>query len=94
DVMGFSTESGKGKWLFPLLPEEREKTLPERLRNIVAAEDYPPVPVVTASFGVVEFREYHQGLGSLEQEADMALYRAKTSGKNRVELYGPDFGKE
>ncbi|HPJ27265.1 MAG TPA: diguanylate cyclase, partial [Synergistaceae bacterium] len=44
----------------------KAKALAERLRNIVAAEDYSPVPVVTASFGVVEFREYHQGLGSLE----------------------------
>jgi len=72
-----------------LLPSEGAgaRALAERLRNVVASGEYAPVPMVTASFGVAALREHHQGLGPLEAEADLALYRAKALGKNRVVLF-------
>jgi diguanylate cyclase (GGDEF)-like protein len=71
----------------------------ERIRAAIAdhrvavdpsVEDSPVVSV-TASFGIAAFPE--SGATSAEdlvRRADRALYRAKKSGKNRVELYWAD----
>ncbi|MBL8626237.1 MAG: sensor domain-containing diguanylate cyclase [Myxococcales bacterium] len=59
-------------------------------RRIAVAAD-GPVLSVTASFGIAAYPD--SGLGSAEdlvRRADRALYRAKRSGKNRVELYWAD----
>ena len=59
-------------------------------RRIAVGAD-GPVLSVTASFGIAAYPD--SGLGSAEdlvRRADRALYRAKRSGKNRVELYWAD----
>ena len=45
---------------------------------------------VTASLGVSCYLEGHGDVAALLERADLALYRAKTSGKNRVELFWGD----
>lgn len=45
---------------------------------------------VTASIGVSCYLEGHGDVAVLVERADLALYRAKSSGKNRVELYWGD----
>ncbi|MEZ4401910.1 MAG: sensor domain-containing diguanylate cyclase [Kofleriaceae bacterium] len=70
--------------------------LAERIRariaeRRVAAGPDGPVLSVTASFGIAAYPE--SGPGSAEdlvRRADRALYRAKRTGKNRVELYWAD----
>lgn len=57
----------------------------------VATGDDGPVLAVTASFGIAAFPESGaQTAEELVRRADRALYRAKKSGKNRVELYWSD----
>ena len=46
---------------------------------------------VTASFGIAAYPESEaEGPEDLVRRADRALYRAKKTGKNRVELYWAD----
>jgi diguanylate cyclase (GGDEF)-like protein len=56
----------------------------EKLRLEIEALDFPQVGRVTCSFGVAEF-EKDLTVDSLVQKADVALYRAKSAGRNRVE---------
>ncbi|MBK9031854.1 MAG: sensor domain-containing diguanylate cyclase [Myxococcales bacterium] len=71
-------------------------SLAERIRvriaeRRIAVTSDGPVLSVTASFGIATYPD--SGLGSAEdlvRRADRALYRAKRSGKNRVELYWAD----
>lgn len=74
-----------------LLPEtDRPMALEvaERLRNAVEASQVMvgmEAPLgVTVSIGVASLRSIEGGLGLLLSQADMALYRAKNSGRNRV----------
>lgn len=61
----------------------------EELRRSLAADsiafsaDQPPLQF-TASFGVAQFKERDTNGGSLLARADVALYRAKAQGRNRV----------
>lgn len=87
DEMLFARWGGEEFVLLLPYPGERAKIVAESFRNAVASGEYAPVPGVTASFGVAGFRKGHKDLGALEMEADEALYRAKTLGKNRVVLY-------
>ncbi|MCN9240270.1 EAL domain-containing protein [Streptomyces sp. RY43-2] len=48
---------------------------------------------VAASIGVA-FSEPGQGAGELLRNADLAMYRAKAGGKNRVELYAPQMQQD
>ena len=71
--------------------------LAERIREgiadlrITTDEDPPRVLGVTASLGIAAFPESKaEGGTDLVRRADRALYRAKRTGKNRVELYWSD----
>ncbi|WP_201211314.1 diguanylate cyclase [Rhodocyclus purpureus] len=55
----------------------------EKVREQVAAEPFPGVGTVTASFGVSQFL-VGESADSWIQRADEALYRAKREGRNRV----------
>jgi len=69
----------------------------ERIRTAVAEQrvttdsDPPKVLGVTASFGIASYPESGAESGEdLVRRADRALYRAKRTGKNRVELFWSD----
>lgn len=64
----------------------RAARVAERLRRTLAGHDFAGVSgPVTGSFGVVEYRA-GEDRGRLLKRADEALYRAKSGGRNRVEL--------
>jgi diguanylate cyclase (GGDEF)-like protein len=61
----------------------------EKLRTVINAFNFPEVGSVSASFGVCEYSTpFDQE--QLIKMADEALYRAKESGRDRVELYRED----
>jgi diguanylate cyclase (GGDEF)-like protein len=69
----------------------------ERIRAAIAEQrvttdsEPPKVLAVTASFGIASYPESGAESGEdLVRQADRALYRAKKTGKNRVELYWTD----
>jgi diguanylate cyclase len=68
----------------------------ERVRAALADHRVPPgdegpVLSVTASFGIAAFPESGADTAEdLVRRADRALYRAKKTGKNRVELFWAD----
>lgn len=68
---------------------EQARAVAERLRAAIAAEPITladgRVLYVTASFGVAAGAGPQCALDSLLREADLALYRAKANGRNRVE---------
>lgn len=79
-----------GRWggeeFVVLAPEARIEDavgLAEKLRSALASEPVEPVGIITASFGVAEYRP-GEGADSLLKRADDALYRAKRTGRNRV----------
>lgn len=61
------------------------RALAERLRSLLAQHAFEAVGSITASFGVAAYRD-DEGIPSLMQRVDEALYRAKHGGKNRVEV--------
>jgi diguanylate cyclase (GGDEF)-like protein len=69
----------------------------ERIRAAIAEQrvttdsEPPKVLGITASFGIASYPESGAGSGEdLVRRADRALYRAKKTGKNRVELFWSD----
>jgi len=62
-------------------------------RKIVAEVTSLGTHVVTASFGVAAFPEDGETLSDLVSAADVALYQAKRTGRNRVERAGLCAGK-
>ena len=71
--------------------------LAERIREAIAElrittdEDPPRALGVTASLGIAAYPESKADSGEdLVRRADRALYRAKKTGKNRVELFWID----
>jgi diguanylate cyclase (GGDEF)-like protein/PAS domain S-box-containing protein len=76
-----------------LLPEasieiarERAEMLRERVKELRVEHRGTPLGQVTLSFGVAVFPEHGQTNEELFRAADAALYRAKSSGRDRVEL--------
>ena len=71
----------------PETPVDGARAIAERLRASVEAEIVPAMGrAVTVSIGVAMLRPDTQSVGSLLENADAALYRAKRAGRNRVEL--------
>jgi diguanylate cyclase (GGDEF)-like protein len=62
----------------------------ERVRQIVAGsliENKDAAISVTLSLGVAGMKENTNNLDELIKHADQALYKAKSNGRNRVEIY-------
>ena len=69
--------------LMPKTDAEGAAQVAERLRKGIDAHKIGGVKV-TASFGVAEIDETMRDPGDLVERADVALYKAKESGRNRV----------
>jgi diguanylate cyclase (GGDEF)-like protein len=93
DIMrhGVRTVDTIGRWggeeFLIICPEtdlEGARALAEKLRAVIEATAFPAAIHNTTSFGVAEARA-GETMKDLVARADAALYRAKTSGRNRVE---------
>ena len=75
--------------ILPSTPLERAQEVAERHRQAIEAQVWPGHPdlIITASFGVADLQLLQEGAtpDDLIQAADAALYRAKQSGRNRVD---------
>ncbi|WP_343650574.1 GGDEF domain-containing protein [Herbaspirillum sp.] len=83
-----------GEEFIILLPEsglEQAGSVAEKLRAVLALTEFDSEQGqrirFTASFGVAAL-QCREGLDEMIRRADLALYRAKRSGRNRVELAG------
>ena len=63
---------------------ERCQVVAEKIRVAIEAHDFSGIGRVTASFGVAVF-DKNDSIASLMARADVAVYRAKAGGRNRVE---------
>lgn len=70
-----------------IIPKDKEEThkLAEKLRRLIASADFQSIHV-TASFGISEIGE-NKDQKILFKEADTALYRAKSNGRNKVKIF-------
>ena len=66
---------------------EEARTVAERLRSAVAAEDFTGGEVsnleITVSIGVTQYR-HDEEISSFVQRADQAMYQSKQAGRNQV----------
>ncbi|HEY7546149.1 MAG TPA: GGDEF domain-containing protein, partial [Blastocatellia bacterium] len=81
---------------YTLCPREEGFALAERIRKEVEAHQFSASPTddsvtmsVTISLGVAIFPEDGTSALDLMQKADLALYRAKRTGRNRTCIYDP-----
>ena len=73
--------------LTPMTDLAGAKNLSENLRKLVQSHQFSYIEnEITLSFGVAEL-EHDDTKKSLFEKADSALYQAKKSGRNRVEIY-------
>jgi diguanylate cyclase (GGDEF)-like protein len=61
------------------------EALAERIRREIESFRFDEVEKVTLSFGVTEFKK-DDDIDSIVKRADDALYKAKSNGRNRVEI--------
>lgn len=66
----------------PGIDRPRAVVLAERLRTLIAAADFDPVPQITCSFGVHQFDG--EDTDSIFRYVDDLLYKAKQQGRNCV----------
>ena len=86
------TADSFGRWggeeflvIAPEIDQVRAVLLAERLRAIVAQHAFRNRLRLTASFGVTGYRP-NDTIDSIVKRADIALYRAKQRGRDRIEL--------
>ncbi|MDO3408887.1 diguanylate cyclase [Saccharibacillus sp. CPCC 101409] len=82
--------------LLPATPLAEARAAAERLRKLIEHDSCSSNYHITASFGVAEFAgglHARNGKEELIQQVDRALYRAKQSGRNRVEPASTDSGQ-
>lgn len=73
--------------VFPGAGVEGAAILAGRIRRAIELYDFEGAGGrITASFGVAEFMKGDAGEDAVIKRADMALYRAKATGKNKVEI--------
>ena len=96
DVVRECTREGDliGRWggeefmlLLPGADLAQARRAAERVRHGIEAHRFAPAERVTASFGVVTLAR-DERFDVLVKRADIALYRAKTAGRNRVATQG------
>lgn len=81
-----------------LLPntKENEFEILERVRKRVNSVPFRPVEgssetvTISVSIGYASFGEHGDSTNELVSRADLALYRSKTTGKNKVTVFGDD----
>lgn len=78
--------------LMPKTNKDGAKALAERMRENIEKAVFPfetsqPLKSLTISIGVATFPEDASTAGELVKKADIALYKAKQEGRNRVEVY-------
>jgi two-component system, cell cycle response regulator len=84
-----------GEEFLVVLPDctaELAKHVAERARLCISEEPVMEIPVevkISASIGVCQWHS-GQGVNDLLREADVAMYRAKDNGRNRVEVANGD----
>ncbi len=76
--------------LLPETPLPEALAVAERLRKSLADYDFDKCHQVTASFGVAELESSDESLDAIIEKVDLALYKAKKNGRNRVEKYRAD----
>ena len=83
------------------LPSEVQRELQEeaaeRIRKIFEQKKFPvngKYISTTVSGGISTYREDVDNIDTLIKEADIALYRAKKLGKNRIVIYKPGMESE
>ncbi|NWF66273.1 MAG: diguanylate cyclase [Campylobacterales bacterium] len=72
--------------IMPSCDEEHAKILAEKLRKLIETNDFEKVGQVTCSFGVILYNG-KESIDDLIKKADIALYKAKQNGRNRVEVF-------
>ncbi len=80
-----------GEEFILFLPEttlEGSLLIAERLRDMIARNDFHLPQSITCSFGVATF-EGESDVDAFIKKADDALYTAKKNGRNRVEAFAP-----
>jgi diguanylate cyclase (GGDEF)-like protein len=65
---------------------ERAEHLRERIAQLEIEHEGTALRKITASFGVASFPDHGQAIEGVIKAADAAMYRAKTGGRNRVEV--------
>ena len=81
----YSARWGGDEFMILLLADmDNAFSIADSLRKEIATCDIPGIGGVTISLGVVQYEE-KDDVDSLIKRADDALYRAKTSGRNRTE---------
>ena len=79
--------------ILPYSPLSQAQKIAERVRRAIEQESQPGGNL-TASIGVASFPEHASDEFTLVKKADMALYHAKRTGKNRVCVYSPQLDTE
>lgn len=64
----------------------RMERLREDIANVMLMHDGKPLPSITVSIGLALFPKSGQDVALLIKRADDALYRAKESGRDRIEV--------